>query len=327
MSPKSWILVLVALPALAAPQQPFVRGDVVSTAVGVPCGPHPDAVGAFASLYRPSTGQSASIKPSWYQPGDGTMTYSSALDAIVLVARDAEGRPTLATIGADGDVKLMAKLPAPMTAIAGAGPEIVAAAGAPHTGYALWRLAAADGGVIEKIDLPVLTSGQAITSIDLSADRCTLAYASMNGFGEPVHRYDICRRQPLADLGVRASAVRYLPSGELLVAEDVYLRGGPWYRWLTRYDRLGRLLSTSDLNLVANIRAIALDPEGETAWLVSRPYCVGGFPGTMAVSTATLTPIAQILTGPFYGTGDTSIAVAGEWRAAEHPLPRRRAVH
>jgi len=206
-----------------------------------------------------------------------------------------------------------------VTALAGVGREILAVVllYAPYR-YELWRISATDGTVTEQIGLPFSAPPLAIrdiTSIDLAADRCTLAYIVP---GDVVHRYDICARRRLEDAATwPASAVRFLPQGNLLVVEGhpsilplCSICDLPTLR-LARYDREGRLVSTTDMQ---GIRAITLDPEGSTVWMA-----VSG--SLMAVNASS----GAVVAGPWLESG-TGVAVAGEWRAAEHPPARERAI-
>jgi hypothetical protein len=251
--------------------------------------------------------------------------------------RDAAGHvsapyATLEILDTDWHLTPLLTLPdyAKVTALAGVGHEILAVVvlNAPSIHFELWRIAATDGTAAEQIGLPLPPSGLPIydiTSIDLAADRCTLAYAVP---GEVIHRYDICTRRPMADATTRtASAVHFLPQGDLLASESLAPGIRPWSR-LARYDREGRLVSAADLPLLPteSISAVALDPDGSTAWVLTSIFESFSVSGgrVMAVNASS----GALITGPFFlgGGGQVvGIAVAGEWRAAEQPV-RGRAV-
>jgi len=332
MALKRWtlILFLAALPLFAGSEPPFNPGDVVSTASGpFGCGPHAFAAGFGAALYR-----HGSTWPSRFSDADfrfpvpsGPVTYSPALNRMVMPAVGGTFT-TLETLDADGHITPLLTLPeqARVTALAGIGREILAVVAlvAPSYRFELWRIAG-DGSVTEQIGLPLSPPPlpiRDIASIDLAADRCTLAYVVP---GEVVHRYDICARRPLADATTRtASAVHFLPRGILLVSDSP----GPTVPLpsrLTRYDREGRPVSTADPVLLPGemITAIALDPDGSTAWLVTSavsPGCVVAG-RLLAVDAST----GALIAGP-WPFGGQGVAVAGEWRAAEQPPGRGRAI-
>jgi hypothetical protein len=239
---------------------------------------------------------------------------------------------TLETMDTDGRLAPLLALPqyARVTALAGVGHEILAVVvRSPPYRRELWRIAATHGTATEKIELPLPPPGlpiNVVTSIDLASDGCTLAYAVP---GEVVHRFDLCARRPLQDAPTRpVSAIHFLPQGNLLVSESI----GPTVRRLSRlarYDREGRLVSAADLALQTDesITAMAVDPDGSTAWIAtSRGYAescpVAG--RVMAVNASS----GAFIAGPWqFGGGGilVGIAVAGEWRAAEQPA-RGRAV-
>ena len=330
MALKSWflILILAALPAFAGSEQPFNPGDVVSTSCG------------FSALYR-----RGSVSPSWLgkvlsppAPTTGPLTYSPALNRMILGAytfakRDADGHvrapyATLETLDTDGRLAPLLTLPdyARVTALAGVGREILAVVvlSVPSIHIELWRIAATEGRAAEQIGLPLPPTGLPIydiTSIDLAGDGCTLAYAVP---GEVIHRYDICARRPLDDAATRtASAVHFLPQGDLLVSESLVPGAKPWTR-LARYDREGRLVSAAGFALRGSITAIALDPDGSTAWIVTNSSvfgCVVGGGELMAVNVSS----GALIAGPWQ-FGGQGVAVAGEWRAADQPPARGRAV-
>ena len=329
MALKSWLLILIlaALPAFAGSEQPFNRGDVVSTAFGpFACSSfHPVGGGFGAALYR-----RGSVSPSWFSNANfgfpvptGPVTYSPALNRMILSTST-----TLETLDTDGHITPLLTLPdyAKVTALGGVGREILAVVvlSVPSYRRELWRIAATEGRAAEQIGLPLPPTGLPIydiTSIDLAGDGCTLAYAVP---GEVIHRHDICARRPLDDAATRtASAVHFLPHGSLLVSESLVPGAQPWTR-LARYDREGRLVSAAGFALAGSITAIALDPDGSTAWIVTNHsvgICIVGGGELMAVNASS----GALIAGP-WPFGGKAVAVAGEWRAAEQPPARGRAV-
>ena len=309
---ESWtlILILAALPAFAGSEPPLNPGDVVS-AGGFGC--------SGTALYRRGSAWPSPLSNAqfFFSRPTGLMTYSPALNRMILSAAT-----TLEILDTDGHITPLLTLPekARVTALAGVGREILAVVVLPTPSYhfELWRIAATTGAVTEQIGLPLSPPPlfvQDITSIDLAADRCTLAYAVV---GEVIHRYDICARRPLEDLATGpAWAVHFLPHGNILVSEllssgaqPIAVTLGSFIR-LARYDREGRLVSTAYGG--GSITSIALDPDGSTAW-------IGSFCSFMAVDVSSGARIGG--PWPFGGFG---VAVAGEWRAAEQPV-RGRAI-
>jgi hypothetical protein len=336
MVPKSWILILIliltTLPAFAT-SEPFNPGDVLATKVGVFCGPNFSSDGFGVALYRRGAVFPSSFGPENFRfPGPtGPVTYAPALNRMILSTYSGPTYASLETLDTDGHMTPLLTLPerAKATALAGVGREILAVVVlySPSYRFELWRIAAADGTVTEQIGLPFSPPPfpvRDITSIDLAGDRCTLAYAVP---GEVVHRYDICARRPLEDVATGpASVVHFLPQGSLLVVEGApsavptcSLCDTPSFR-LARYDREGRLVSTAD-RLGEWIRAIALDPDGSTAWIVTASPSGCGAGSLMAINVAT----GALIAGP-WPVGGTGVAVAGEWRAAAQPPARGRAI-
>lgn len=304
MRPALVLALLLAVPALAA--EPFQPGDVAATVWGVECGPHFSCSGLAVYLHRGAQ-LIDYIGPAnfRYPTPTGTITYSPALNRMVLVAFGISTM-TLEAMDSDGRTTLFAELPpgAMATALAGIGDDLLVAVTqiSPYK-QELWRISAISGAVTQRIELP--QSARNIVSIDLAGDRCTLAYAVR---GEAVHRFDLCTQKPLADATARpASAVHFAPGGNLLVFESPVFGDSAWPR-LALYDRSGRLLSSADLpwSYGEPSGSIAVDPAGSAAWVA--PAFGKGLMASIA---------GGALTGREWAQSGNGVAVAGEWRAAE----------
>lgn len=176
----------------------------------------------------------------------------------------------------------------------------------------LWRINQV-GVSIDRVALPQPT--HYISSIDVSADRCTVFYATVDS----VERFDMCTRRSLARFAqLYAIDVRVLPDGGVLVA------GGTQ---MTRFDATGNVAGRFAVTTGSEgIGALALDQNPSVAWIVTTFGCSSGVARVMQVNLAT----GSIIAGPASTSraGGFAIAVQGEWHAAIEGVPaRRRAVH
>ncbi len=94
---------------------------------------------------------------------------------------------------------------------------------------------------------------------DLASDECTLYYTSE---GLEIKRFDICKGVQLSDFvsnlpGVAAYALRFLPSGGLLVADS---------QAVERLDASGNIIQTYTAPGASELYGLDLDPDGTSFW-------------------------------------------------------------
>lgn len=151
-----------------------------------------------------------------------------------------------------------------------------------------------------------------VVDLDLAADQCTLYIASI-WEARPVHRFDVCRWQPLSDLSPQpfASGIRVDRDGTLLVPDG---------NRILRLTPTGAVAATYAFPSLQTIRGIAFAADG-TPWVTSGVAVEGpsGFPSSLYhLDLAS----QRVLAGPIpLSSYAYAITVVGEPRAALRPNP------
>ncbi len=165
----------------------------------------------------------------------------------------------------------------------------------------------ANGRMIENIDLPEVIG---VFGFDVDHDGCTVVFSgprmlAMTNLCSSSREVKPLPRRPSGDF----FGVRFLPSGNILVGSR-----GVVYE-LERDGATVRVFTTD----AENFGHVVIDPDGSSFWTTSNNR-------VFRFSLAT----GSLLAGPVWlrnaAYGARSMAVRGEWRAAMHPIPRRRAV-
>ncbi len=106
---------------------------------------------------------------------------------------------------------------------------------------------------------PAAPEDRGIDWFDLAPDQCTLYYTSE---GVEIKRFDICKGVQLSDFvdnlpGIAAYALRFLPSGGLLVADS---------QAVERLDSSGNIIQTYTAPNASELYGLDLDPDGTSFW-------------------------------------------------------------
>ncbi len=156
--------------------------------------------------------------------------------------------------------------------------------------------------------------------MELLGDQCTLLWATSSS--RRVRVFNVCTGEAAHDLMTMPSdvdqigSIRKLPNGDLLIGAD---RIWPAKSVVRRFDAAGNhVASHSELpSGFGGETLLALTPEGTGFW-VAKDFVIQRIdfdsPGSAIVSTE------------IRGNYLNALGVVGEWRAATHTAPRRRAV-
>jgi len=159
----------------------------------------------------------------------------------------------------------------------------------------------ANGGLIQTTALPERT----LFGFDVDRDQCTVIFSSVH----VLVATNICTAGHDVRLPGDFSGVRFLPNGNILassrgVVYELDRRGAIVRRFITSYIDSGE---------------VAVDPDEKSFWATS-----GNRLFRFDLTTG------NVIAGPVWlrtaAYGARSMAIRGEWRAAMHPVSRRRSV-
>jgi hypothetical protein len=308
----AFALMLIVFPAFPAT---FGPGEVVSASeFMVPCVIDPPPPPAPVTILHDRNGE---VQRSITTEVVSALTFSAA----GLITSHSTGWPlqSIDILSSEGAFTRLLDLP-PATSIRDLTPvgnafvALVTDFSGQYSNQQFWRIE--NQAIVDRVDAP---RGQYyVRSMDVAADRCTIFFGADDAIG----RFNICTRTRGTDFArQRADALRVMPDGGLVAG---------YGKDIVRFDARGnaiRRIVIPSMSSAESIGAIALDVDPAIVWAITTFGCSFGMARVVAVNVDSGT----IVGGPssLQNGNGFAIAVAGGWRAADHPdlaPPRRRAV-
>ena len=305
-------LVLIAVFAFASPLSaqlpPMQPGEVLVTAynLGLCIGAAQPRPYGF-NFYQPNGATVADVRPSAWMVGDTAgneilTSYSPVLRQFIVLQQSVLQRvtgsrtfETLSTITPSTPLALSLNAQGEMYAIVlrGSSPLLLKFS--------------ANGVLLQTSALPSRFA-QAV-SMDLAQDGCTAIIALAGS--ATIARHNVCTNTTLPDIAsalpLPATEVRYLPNGDLLVANP---------QALIELNQAGSVVRTYATPPAggSNMK-FAFDPTGTTVW-VARSLGCGGFPVQLLHLDLVTGNVLSTTTPEDAENVARSVSVLGEWRAA-----------